>query len=57
MADGQQESVPSKEEEVEMREAREYWGELFLPDKRCSDMLERLLTAVAKYIVSCFSGG
>lgn len=52
MADGQQESSKSMDNEVEMREAKEYWGELIQTDKTCSDLLKRLLTAVAKYIVS-----
>lgn len=35
----------------EVREARHYWGELFTDNKRCSETLHRLLTAIAKYIV------
>jgi hypothetical protein len=38
--------------ETERQEALQYWGQLFGPDKQCSDLLNRLLTAIAKYIVS-----
>jgi hypothetical protein len=38
--------------ETENQEALEYWGPLFGPDKQASDKLNRLLTAIAKYIAS-----
>jgi hypothetical protein len=37
--------------EGELREAKQYWGELFAQNKHCSETLNRLLTAIAKYIV------
>jgi hypothetical protein len=45
MADPQQGTDP------EVRDARQYWGDLFETDKSCTDLLERLLTAIAKSIV------
>jgi hypothetical protein len=39
-------------DEVEIKEARQYWGQLFQPDKQCTERLQELLLAIAKYIVS-----
>jgi hypothetical protein len=33
------------------REAMQYWGQLFDSEMRCTDLLDRLLTSLAKYIV------
>ena len=35
----------------EARQARQFWGELFEADKSCTELLDRLLTAIATYIV------
>ena len=37
--------------EPDARQARQFWGELFEPDKSCTELLDRLLTAIAAYIV------
>jgi len=37
--------------EPDARQARLFWGELFEPDKSCTELLDRLLTAIATYIV------
>jgi hypothetical protein len=50
MAENQ--APPEPFSDSEMREAREYWAHLFEPDKRCTELLERLLLSIAKYIVS-----
>lgn len=42
---------------VENQEALQYWGSLVKPDKWGSDKLNRLLTGIAHYIVSLFTGG
>src|ERR1700761_215414 len=54
--DDDTEDKETEEEGEEMdpatkREALHYWGKLFDSDKRCTDLLNRLLTATAKYIV------
>jgi hypothetical protein len=33
------------------REALQYWGQLFDSERRCTDLLNRLLVSTAKYIV------
>src|ERR1700761_4087211 len=54
--DDTEDKETEEEDEEEMdpatkREALHYWGKLFDADKRCTDLLDRLLTATAKYIV------
>jgi hypothetical protein len=46
MADAQSQSP-----DPDARQARQFWGELFEPDKSCTELLDRLLTAIASYIV------
>lgn len=38
-------------QDSEAREAMEYWGYLFKPDKCGTDRLNRLLAGIARYIV------
>ncbi|KAF2669358.1 hypothetical protein BT63DRAFT_425087 [Microthyrium microscopicum] len=40
--------------DAEEKEARHYWGDLFAQDKRCTETLDRLLTALCKYISANF---
>jgi hypothetical protein len=53
MAENQ--ATPEAVSDAEVREASQYWGQLFKPDKRCSELLERLLLSISKYIVSLFT--
>ena len=39
-------------DDVEIQEALQYWGDLITRDRESSELLDRLLAAVAQYIVS-----
>jgi hypothetical protein len=53
--DDDDETVEDEEEEVDeatKREAMHFWGQMFDPDKRCTELCDRLFSAIARYIVS-----
>lgn len=54
--EAQQEKVDEHEKDVEQREAYEYWGYLFKPDKTGTDKLKALLRGLKDLIVSGCAG-
>ena len=45
----------TSEDVVEMKEAIQYWGDMFQDNRMASEKLERLLLGIAQYIVSIAS--